>query len=179
MFNFCGPMLQFRYRNMLQAMVFLSLLVASCLAVLHAEDSKSRPKALLDQIWPYQMAHRQPLSKQDQEYAQTALILWVESYLKDEYKIVDERFFWSDRKDSMWGPISKGHSAYIEREDREWQGVVTEQPWHDPGFALIRMWKIDANGASRYVAIVMARTPIPGTRGRRLMARFELKKQVE
>lgn len=160
----------------LQVLAIFLLFPIGSFGTLHAQEPKVQPKALIDQIWPYQMPYRQPLNKQDQEYAERALVQWLEDYLQDKYKVVDRRFFWDDREKSMWGPISKGHAAYIERQDRAWLGVVTEDVWSDPGFALLRLWKVDINGNHRYFALAMTRTPIPGTRGRRLMARFELKK---
>ncbi len=77
----------------LQGLMMLLFFATSSIEILHAEESKQQPPTLLDQIWPYEMPHKRPLSKQDQEYAEAALMQWVEAYLHHEYEVVDERFF--------------------------------------------------------------------------------------
>jgi hypothetical protein len=166
--------------RLLQSLMLLLFFALGNFGVLHAQEPKLQPKPLLDQIWPYQSGSKpyiRPLSKQDQEYAEAALIQWLEAYLHHEYKVVDERFFWDARNNSNWGTIGKGHALYIEEEDREWRGEEIQQSWHSTGFDLVMLWKVNINGKHHYFAIAMTDQPVPGTRGRRLGGRFELKKR--
>ena len=166
-------------RRTLQGLMLLLLFAIGSLGTLHAEESKQPPPALLDEIWPFELPHKRPLSKQDQEYAEAALIQWLEAYLHRGYEVIDERFFWDDRKKSKWGPISTWHSSNIGNEDSKWRGVEIEQSWHSPGFDLVRLWKVDIDGADHYFALTMTKKPVPGTHGRRLIGRFELEKMIE
>jgi hypothetical protein len=165
-----------------QSLMLLLFFAVGNFGVLHAGEPKPQPKALLDQIWPYQSGSKpyiRPLSKQDQEYAEAALIQWLEAYLHHEYKVVDERFFWDARKNSNWGPIALGHASYIEDEKREWRGVEIEQPWHSPGFDGVRLWKVNIEGKDNYFVVASTKKPVPGTHGRRLIARFQLEKLIK
>jgi hypothetical protein len=158
------------------------LFIVSSFVGLHAKETKpqSEPIALLDRIWPYQMPHKRPLSKQDQEYAEAALIQWLEAYLEPEYKVIDKRFFWGERNSVEWVAISKGYALYPENEKGRWRilGEV-RQPKHAPGTGLVRMWKVNIDGSDRYFAIAMTDQPVPGTRGRHLIARFQLNKMTD
>ena len=157
----------------------LSLSIAGC-ATVRAEDRDAQPAALLDQIWQPLPPPKRVLSKQDQEYAEATLIQWLEAYLHREYEVVDARYSWIRRKDQAFGQVAQGLALYPENENGRWR-VVEEirQPWHDPGFDLIRMWKININGSDHYFALAMTNYPVPGTRGRNLMAYFELRKVDE
>ena len=61
----------------LQGLMLLLLFAIGSLGTLHAEESKQPYPALLDEIWPFELPHKRPLSKQDQEYAEAALIQWL------------------------------------------------------------------------------------------------------
>ena len=167
-------------RRTLQGLMLLLLFTIGSLGTLHAEESKQPPPALLDEIWPFELPHKRPLSKQDQEYAEAAFIQWLEAYLHREYEVVDQRFFWGDRKKSEWGPASKGHALYFSDEDNRWSNIKElRQAWHDPGFDLVRLWKVNVGGKEHFFAFAMTDRPVPGTRGRRLIGRFELEKVIE
>lgn len=168
-----------RHRHMLQGSMILLLFAITSAAVLHAEEPESQPQALLDQIWPHQynklLTNKRPLSNQDQEYAEAALIQWLEAYLEPGYRVIDKRFFWGDRKYSAWVPVSKGHALYPENENGRWRVLEEiEQSSRTPGSGLVRLWKVNIDGKDHYFAIAMTEKPVPGARGRRLIARFEL-----
>ena len=166
-----------RRRKALRCLILLLLFAIGSLGILHAEESKQTPPALLDEIWPFELPHKRPLSKQDQEYAEAALIQWLEAYLHREYEVIETRFFWSRRKESAWGPMNKGHALYPENENSRWRALEEiRQPWHDPGFDLVRLWKVSIDGKDHYFAIAMTDKPVPGTRERHLIGRFELKR---
>jgi hypothetical protein len=156
--------------------LMLSIFIAGC-ATVRADDHDAQPKALLDRIWPYPLSSKRPLSKQDQEYAEAALIQWLEAYLEPGYKVVDKRFFWAHRKYQAWVPVSKGHALYPENENGRWRVLEEiEQSWRTPGSGLVRLWKVSIDGKDRYFAIAMTQKPVPGTRGHRLIGRFELER---
>jgi len=157
----------------------LAVSITGC-ATIRADNRDTQPEALLDRIWPFSLPSERPLSKQDQEYAEAALIQWLEAYLDPGYKVVDERFFWASRKHTMWGPLAKGHALYPENEKGRWQVLEEiEQSWRTPGSGLVRLWKVNIDGKDHYFAIAMTESPVPGTRGRRLFARFELEKLID
>jgi hypothetical protein len=170
-------------RHVLQTIIMVLLLAAGSLSVLHAAEPTQQPKALLDRIWPYQLRFQpliRPLSKQDQEYAEAALIQWLESYLEPAYKVVDKRFFWTERNSAEWVAISKGHALYAENANGRWSDVEEmEHSWRVPGSGLVRLWRVTIDGKDHYFAISMTDQPVPGTRGRSLIGRFELKKRDE
>ena len=169
-----------RCPHTLQGLTLLLLFAICSLGILHAEESKQTPPALLDEIWPFELTHKRPLSKQDQEYAEAALIQWLEAYLHREYEVIDHRFFWSDRDSIEWVSISKAHALHPKNENGQWRVIEEiEQPWHSPGFDLLRLWKVNIDDREHYFAISMTKKPVPGTHGRRLIARFELKKLVK
>ena len=154
----------------------LSISIAGC-ATVRAEGLDAEPKSLLDRIWPYSLPSKRPLSKQDQEYAEAALIQWLEAYLDPGYKVVDKRFFWNQRNSSEWVAIAKGHALYPENERGRWRVIEEiEQSWRTPGSGLVRLWKVNIDGKDHYFAIAMTDQPVPGTRGRNLIGRFELER---
>ena len=173
-----------RKRCMLQGLTIFLLLSINSTAMLHAEEQNSQPQALLDQIWPHQynklLTDKRPLSRQDQEYAEAALIQWLEAYLEPAYKVLDKQFFWSERNSAEWVAISKGHALYPENENGRWRVLEEiEQSWRTPGSGLARLWKVNIQGKDHFFAITMTEKPVPGTRGRRLIGRFELEKVIE
>ncbi len=166
-------------QNVLRSLLVLLMLfifITGCASV-RADDLDAKPEALLDRIWPYSLSSKRPLSKQDQEYAEAALIQWLEAYLEPGFKVVDERFFWDERNSAEWVAISKGHALYPENEKGRWRVLEEiEQSWRTPGSGLVRLWKVDIDGKDHYFAITMTKYPVPGTRGRRLIGRFELER---
>ena len=169
-----------RRRKTLRCLILLLLFAIGSLGILHAEESKQTPPALLDEIWPFELTHKRPLSKQDQEYAEAALIQWLEAYLEPAYKVLDKKIFWSERNSAEWVAISKGHALYPENENGRWRVLEEiEQSWRTPGSGLARLWKVNIQGKDHFFAITMTEKPVPGTRGRRLIGRFELEKVIE
>jgi hypothetical protein len=165
-------------RHIRQSLMVLLLLFAAGTGALRAEEPKMQREPLLDRIWPFQMQFQpriNPLSEQDQDYAEAALIQWLEAYLDPAYKVIDKRFFWAHRKYQAWVPVSKAHALYPENANGRW-GIVEEieQPWQTPGSGLVRLWKVNIDGEDHYFAIAMTHKPVPGTRGCRLIGRFEL-----
>ncbi len=172
----CRKILSMGYQRALQGFMLVLFCMINNLSIAHAEEIDSQPKPLLDQIWTYLPPPKRVLSKQDQEYAEAALIQWLEAYLHRDYDVIDTRFYWNDKIFSGWALIGNGHASYINGENSQWHGESINQPWHEPGLDLVRVWKVSIDGTDHYFAVAMTDHPVPGTRGRRLIGRFELKK---
>ncbi len=158
--------------------MILSISIAGC-ATVRADDPDAQPEALLDQIWQPLPPPKRVLSKQDQEYAEAALTQWLVTYLRGNYEVVDQGFFWASRKYSMWGPTSKGYAATIGGENSRWYGMEIDDAWYTPATDPIRLWEVNIDGENHYFAIAMTDQPVPGTRGHSLIGRFQLKKVIE
>ena len=168
-----------RRRHMLQGLTLLLLFATGSLRILHAEEPKSQPQALLDQIWMPLPPLKRVLSKQDQEYAEVALIQWVETYLRGEYEVIDKGFFWKSRKLSGWAAIGSGYASAISGEGSKWRGLEIDEAWYRPALDPIRLWKVSIDGRDHYFAVAATKKPVPGTRSHRLIGRFELKKMIK
>jgi hypothetical protein len=152
------------------------LLLVSC-TTFRATAGDASPESLLDRIWPQSPPPKRILGEQDQQYAEAALVQWLESYLEPAYKVVDKRFFWGDRESSGWVPVGKAHALYNENANGRWRNAQEiEQSWTTPGSGYVRLWKVDIDGRVHYFAVAMTKYPVPGTRGRRLIGRFEIER---
>jgi hypothetical protein len=159
--------------RLLQSLMLLLFFALGNFGVLHAQELKpqANPKALLDQIWkPTPL--KPLLNKQDQKYAQSSLAHWLETYLRFEYEVVDQRFHWGDSKRLGWIGVGKGHASHIGKESK-WEGATVQQDW---GPDVAWLWRVQIDGEARYFAVAMSNDPVPGTRGHYLIGRFELKK---
>lgn len=102
---------------------------------------------------------------------------WLEAYLRNEYQVIDRRFFWGKGESANWVAIGKAHALYLENENGRWHVLEEiEQDWRSPGYDLVRIWKVNIDDQDRYFAIAMTNEPAPGTHGRHLIGRFELEK---
>lgn len=155
--------------------ITVCMLLAGC-ATSRAPAGDPGSDALLDRIWPRTSAPIRVLSKQDQTYAEAALTQWLDAYLHHAFDVVDSRFHWSRMNSSEWVAISQGHASRIAGGGSQWRGTEIEQPWQSPGLDLARLWKVCVEGTARYFAIAMTDQPVPGTQGRRLIGRYELKR---
>jgi hypothetical protein len=163
------------------SVIALILFLVNSFVGLHAKEVKpqSEPIALLDQIWQPLPPLKRVLSKQDQKYAEATLIQWLQTYLRNEYEVIDQGFFWEKKGFSTWAAIGTGYAAPISGEGSKWRGVEIDEAWYNPASDPIRMWKVNVNGEDCYFAVVMTNQPVPGTRGRPLVGRFKLKKIIE
>jgi hypothetical protein len=160
-------------------LVLLLFFTAGNLGMLHAKEPMQQTQSLLNQIWQPLPPLKRVLNKQDQEYAEAALIQWLETYLRGEYEIIDQGFFWKSRKLSGWAAIGSGYAASISGEGGKWNGVEINESWYRPALDPIRVWKVSIDGRDHYFAVAATGKPVPGTRGHRLMGRFELKKVID
>lgn len=166
-------------RHLTFGLILLFCSALGGIAELHAEEPKSQPQALMDQIWMPLPPLKRVLSKQDQEYAEVALIQWVETYLRGEYEVIDQEFFWKNRKLSGWAAIGSGYASSISGEGSKWRGLEIDETWYRSALDPIRLWKVSIDGRDHYFAVAATKKPVPGTRRHRLIGRFELEKVIE
>lgn len=159
------------------ALLLLGFALVACRSMqLPASAADRDADTFLDRIWPQLPAAERVLDARDQDYAEAALTQWLQAYLHREYEVVDRRFFWTPPNSSEWVAVSKGHGS---RLPKEWEAVVLRQAWHEPGSDLATVWKASVAGEERYFAVAMTDQPVPGTGGRRLVGRYELRKASE
>ena len=96
---------------------------------------------------------------------------WLKTYLKDDYDIVDQRFYVVGREDFLWVAISKFVGNSIEQP----LGVCVErQAWHDPGYDLVQVWRVPSAPYTRIAVATM--NDDADRRGDRVVGYFELRR---
>jgi hypothetical protein len=156
--------------------LLLSMLVSGC-GTLAGSHGEVQPKALLDQIWPYFPPPKRVMSKQDQQYAEVALVRWLETCLDEKYEVIDQRIYWPRVKQIKWAGIGKEHGNRIRSE--EWGGVEIEPGCNGLDYNPVITWQVNFEGELRFFAITMTDQPVPGSGSRHLFGRFELRKKTD
>lgn len=161
------------------ALLGLALALGGCRS-LSASEGEQPTASLLDQVPAPSFVPAVPkrvLDEQDQAYAEAALTHWLEVYLNRKYEVVDQRFFWTPRDSSKWAALGTAIGLRV----RTIFGTRTtvDVPWQSPGFDLAEVWEVEYQGTTRIFAMAMTDEPVPGTRGRRLMGYFELKRRMD
>jgi hypothetical protein len=110
--------------------------------------------------------------EREQQPAKLAMSGWVEKYLNNEYHVIYAQFV--SVKPGFTDAAAMGARAgqYIEQT---LGGVPQTGTWSEGEYQLL-LWKQDrgANGSPTYIAFVIARDPVPGIDGRRLVGFLEL-----
>ncbi len=96
---------------------------------------------------------------------------WLRAYLKDEYEIVDRRFYAVDREDFLWVAVAKFVGNAIERP---LGACVERQAWHDPGYDLVQVWRMPSKPYTR-IAVAVANDEA-AKRNDRVVGYFELRR---
>jgi hypothetical protein len=164
-----------RLRGMF-ALLALALALGGCRS-LSASESERPSASLLDQVPAPSFAPAPPkrvLEEQDQAYAEAALTHWLEVYLNRKYEVVDRRFFWAPQGSSQWAAL--GTTIGLRVRTIFGGRTTVDIPWQSPGIDLAEVWEVEYQGTTRIFAMAMTDEPVPGTRGRRLMGYFELKR---
>ena len=115
----------------------------------------------------------------EQVRAKAAMVRWTEQYLKNEYRVVDQRFVLT--APGFTEPASVGSKAnqYV---TQTLDGVLHTDGWLDDNNYALFLWKIGDDDSPRYIAfVIMTNDFLPGTRERRLVGFLELtrKDQLE
>ena len=158
------------------ALLALVLALGGCRS-LSASEGERPAASLLDQVPAPSFVSATPrrvLDEQDQAYAEAALSHWLEVYLNRKYDVVDQKFFWAPQGSSEWAAL--GTAIGLRVSTIFGARTTVDVPWKSPGFDLAEVWEVEYQGTRRIFAMAMTDEPVPGTRGRRLMGYFELKR---
>lgn len=118
------------------------------------ESAETSKPALLDQLpalWP-------ALAERKQLQAKATMMRYLLVYLRDEYEIVDQRFFQTDPGFSKWVLLSKRVGTRVEND---MAGVMQHQDWQEMGIDLVAIWRLGPQ-SGRYIAVVMTDGYQPG-----------------
>jgi hypothetical protein len=107
----------------------------------------------------------------EQVRAKAAMVRWTEQYLKEEYRVIDQRFVLTAPGFTESSAIgSKAHQHVTQNLG----GVLHNDGWLDDDNYALFLWKIGSD-SPRYIAfVVMTNNFLPGTRERGWIVYFEL-----
>lgn len=106
----------------------------------------------------------------EQVRAKAAMTQWIEQYLKQEYRIIDQRFVLTEPGFTAGALIGSKANRYVKQE---LGGVPQPDTWfQEDGYLLLR-WKLGED-SPRYIAFLMTSDFLPDTRERSLVGYFEL-----
>lgn len=106
----------------------------------------------------------------EQVRAKAAMVRWIEQYLKNEYRVVDQRFVLTDPGFTESASVGSKANQYVKQS---LGGVPRPDTWLDDDDYSLLFWTLN-RGSPRYIALVMTNEFLPGTRERRLVGYFEL-----
>jgi hypothetical protein len=106
----------------------------------------------------------------EQARAKTAMVRWIEQYLKAEYRVVDQRFVLTAPGSTDGAAIG---SKVIQYVTQNLGGVLKTDGLYDGDNYMLFLFAFD-DGSPRHIAFVMTRDFLPSTRERRLVGYFEL-----
>jgi hypothetical protein len=106
----------------------------------------------------------------EQSRAKAAMARWLEQYLKQEYRVVDERFVLTAPGFTESSAIGSKANQYV---TQKLDGVLKTYDWYYDDNYMFFLWTFSDN-SPRYIAFVMTNDFLPGTRERSLAGYFEL-----
>ncbi|MGO1073472.1 hypothetical protein [Lysobacter sp. CA199] len=148
-----------------------ALLVLMCCALMSCKTVEPRNSVLKDmQEW----ATPEPLQRlspaHEQPRAKSAMVQWVEEYLKHEYQVVDQRFVLTAPGETNGAAIGSRARQHV---TQNLGGSMKVDGWYgDDGYRIF-LWSF-GNSAPRYVAFVWTNDFLPDTSERTLIGYFEL-----
>lgn len=161
---------------MIIACIIITTSSTACSTTAHEQHSKSHT-SLLDIIWQPFPPMKRVMPPQDQNYSQLMLSRWIESCSDFKYKVTEEQYLWLEPDYSAWSAIAKSYANML--ASSEYKEKPIELDCDVQGYHPLSVWSIELDGINRYVAISMTDSPVPGSGGRRLFGRFELKRLRE
>lgn len=161
--NPCG------FKGQRALLVFLLLLM--CCVLAGCQTVKPANSTLKDlQEW----ATPEPLDRlsppREQMRAKAAMVRWTAQYLKDEYRMVDQRFVLTQSGFTASSSVGSKANQYV---TQNLGGVLKTDGWFDDDNYMIFLWAF-GDSSPRYIAFVMTNDFLPGTRERSLIGYFEL-----
>lgn len=106
----------------------------------------------------------------EQRRAKAAMVQWTEQYLKNEYRVVDQRFVLTEPGFTQGARVGSKAHQYV---TQTLGGTLQTDGWFDDDSYKLFFWTFGDN-TPRCIAFVMTRNFLPGTRERRLVGYFEL-----
>jgi hypothetical protein len=160
-----------RYRLNSRGVPLNALLVLACFLLAGCQTVQPRNNTLKDmQEW----ATPEPLDRvsppREQTRAKAAMVRWTEQYLKDEYKVFDQRFVLTQPGFTEGASVGSKANQYV---TQNLGGALKIDGWYDDENYRIFLFAF-GDDSPRYIAFVITRGFLPGTRERRLVGYFEL-----
>jgi len=153
------------FRPLAAALVLMCCALMSCKTI---EPANSTLKDMQEWATPEPLDRLSPAH--EQRDAKAAMVRWVEQYLKHEYRVVGQRFVLTQPGFTAGASIgSKAHQYATQNLGGEMQ----TDGWFDDDDYRLFLWTF-GDGPKRYVAFVLTRDFLPGTRERRLVGYLEL-----
>lgn len=148
----------------------MTLLLACCLLPGCQTVAPANPtlEALQTAATPEPLDRVSPAHEQRQ--AKTAMIRWTEQFLRDAYRVKDQRFVLLEPGFTAGAQIGSKAQQHV---TQQLGGTLKTDGWYDDDHYKLFLWQL--GGASpRYIAFVMTRDALPGTDERRLVGYFTL-----
>jgi len=148
-----------------------ALLIAVCCALMGCKTI-APPNSTLKGL--QQAATPEPLDSvspaYEQRRAKVAMVRWVEQYLKHEYRVVDQRFVLTAPGSTDGAAIGSKAQQYV---TEILGGTMKADGWFGDDHYRVFLWMF-GDGSPRYLAFVVTRDFLPGTRERRMVGYLEL-----
>lgn len=146
------------------------LLLLMCCKLAGCQTVQPANSTLIDlQVW----ATPEPLDRlsppYEQRRAKAAMVRWIEQYLNNEYRVVDQRFVLTAPGSTDGAAIGSKAGQYVEQT---LGGVPRPDTWLEDDYRLA-LWTL-GDSSPRYIALAITDGPLRGTRRRRLVGYFEL-----
>jgi hypothetical protein len=162
-----------RYELKWRHVSFAALLLLICCMLAGCQTVNPKNSVLKNlQIWSAPSPPHRLSPERKQQSAKLAMAQWLEKYLNNEYHVIYGEFV--SVKPGFTNGVAMGAKAgqYIEKN---LAGVPQPGTWSEGEYQLL-LWKKErgSNGSPTYFAFVIARDPISGMEGRRLVGFLEL-----
>jgi hypothetical protein len=139
--------------------------LASCQAI---RPTNNTLKDLQESATPEPLDHVSP--PHEQKRAKAAMVRWLEQYLKNEYRVLDQHYVLTAPGATDGAAI--GSKAY-QHITQSLGGKLQTDGWFDDENYMLFLFTFD-EASPRYIAFVMTREFLPGTHERRMVGYFEL-----
>ncbi|WP_036105980.1 hypothetical protein [Lysobacter capsici] len=147
------------------------LLVLACCALTSCKTIEPTNSTLKDlQEWATPEPRDSVSPANEQERAKAAMVSWVEQYLKNEYRVIGQRFVLTEPGFTAGASIGSKAHQYV---TQKLGGTMQADNWYDDDNYKMFLWRFGDN-SPRYVVFVLTRGFLPDTRERRLVGYLEL-----
>jgi hypothetical protein len=160
-----------RRRLAMKFRTFVALLLLVCCVLTSCKTIEPANSTLKDlQEWATPEPYDTLSPEHEQRRAKTAMVQWVEQYLKHEYRVIGQRFVLTAPGFTGGAAIGSKAHQYI---TQTLGGARQTDGWYDDDNYMMTLWKF-GDSSPRYVALVLTRDFLPGTGERRMAGYLEL-----